>query len=192
MSEQAREAFEQEVERLQELLVELQALDNPAAQAAAQELVQAVIGLHGQGLADLLGIIHEAGVQPADTLMPKFAANSAVRGLMLLHDLHPDDLATRAHQAVERLRPHLAVQGARADVISVENQVVHVQVVATGQKQSRPAAQALKREIEDALLEAIPDATEIIFEGLETTGAATESYVSFNDIKKSAVAAAGK
>src|ERR1700720_3233915 len=88
--------LDDEAVRLQELLARFETLGDPAARAVAQELVQVVIDLHGRGLSDLLGIVQDAGSHPADTLVARFTANPAVRGMLVLHGLHPEDLATRA------------------------------------------------------------------------------------------------
>lgn len=182
MNEDRSQEFDNEIARLQGLLTALDGLSDPAAKSAARELVQVVIGLHALGLADLLAIVQEASSQPADTLLPKFAANPKVRGLLLLHDLHPEDLATRARKAVERLRPHLGVKGVRADLTGVEDNIVRISVTANGQKNQRPSATELRREIEDAVLEMVPDATDLVFEGLETSGGAREAYVPLSSI----------
>jgi hypothetical protein len=170
--------------RLQELLAKFETLGDPAARAAVRQLVQVVIDLHGRGLSDLLGIVQDAGSQPADTLLARFTANPAVRGMLLLHELHPEDLATRASKAVERLRPHLGVRGVRADLIGVEDDVVRVRVTASGQKNQRPSAMELQREIENTVLEMTPDAADLIIEGLEAAGGASEAYVALSAITK--------
>jgi len=173
-----------EAVRLQEMLARLEALGDPAARAAAQELVRVVIELHGRALSDLLGIVHDAGSQPADTLLARFTANPAVRGMLLLHGLHPEDLATRAGKAVERLRPHLGVRGVRADLIGVEDNVVRLSVSASGQKNQRPSAVDLQREIENVVLEMTPDAADLVIEGLEAAGGANEAYVPLSAITR--------
>lgn len=186
MSADRRDDFDPETARLQGLLAALDELGDPAAKSAARQLVQAVIELHGLGLTDLLAIVQEAGAQSADTLLPKFAANPKVRGLLLLHDLHPEDLATRARKAVERLRPHLGVQGVRADFVGVEDKVVRISVSASGQKTQRPSADELRREIENAVLEMTPDAAGLVIDGLETTCNASEVYVPLSAITRRA------
>ena len=173
-----------EAVRLQEMLARLEALGDPAARAAAQELVRVVLELHGRALSDLLGIVEDAGSQPADTLLARFTANPAVRGMLLLHGLHPEDLATRASKAVERLRPHLGVRGVRADLVGVEDNVVRLRVSASGQKNQRPAAIDLQREIESVVLEMTPDAADLVIEGLEAAGGANEAYVPLSSITR--------
>lgn len=173
-----------EGERLQEMLARLEALGDPAARTAAQELVRVVIELHGRALSDLLGIVQEAGSQPADTLLARFTVNPAVRGMLLLHGLHPEDLATRASKAVERLRPHLGVRGVRADLIGVEDDVVRLRVSASGQKNQRPSAIDLQRDIENVVLEMTPDAVDLVIEGLAEAGGANEAYVPLSAITR--------
>lgn len=184
MSADRSDEFDAETARLQGLLAALEELGDPAAKSAARQLVQAVIELHGLGLTDLLAIVQEAGAQSANTLLPKFAANPKVRGLLLLHDLHPEDLATRASKAVERLHPHLGVQGVRADFVGVEDKVVRISVSACGQKTQRPSADELRREIENAVLEMTPDAAGLVIDGLETTCNASEVYVPLSAITR--------
>lgn len=180
--------FEDEVSRLEGLLAALQGLSDPTARSAAQELAQVVMRLHGLGLADVLAVVREAGSQPADTLLPKFAANPRISGLLLLHDLHPDDLATRARRAVDRLRPHLGVQGVHADLDGVADNVVRISVTASGQKSNRPAATALRREIEETVMEMVPDAADVIIAGLGETSGSGEAYVPLASITRAGAA----
>lgn len=164
-------------QRLQALLVALESTRDDQTRQAAQQLVQAVLELHGAALADMLALVREAGTQPADTLLPRFASNPRVAALLLLHDLHPQDLETRARKAIERLRPVFGVRGVRADLVATAPGMVRVRVTASGQKTQRPAAAEIRHDIEAALLTAAPDVAEVVIDGIETTSAATEVYV---------------
>lgn len=189
MSDGNGQVFEDQVARLQDLLTALDSVGEPSARSAAQELVQVVIGMHSMGLAELLAIVREAGSQPADTLLAKFASNPSVRGLLLLHDQHPDDLATRASEAVHRLRPHLGVEGAHAELAGVEDGVIRIRVTASGQTSHRPTTDALRREIEETVLELAPDADDVRIEGLESTSQSQEAYVPLSAIARARAAA---
>ncbi|WP_397448600.1 hypothetical protein [Pseudomonas sp. NA-150] len=171
MNDFRQQELDEQVARLQTLLSALDQLADPAARNAAQELLRVVIRLHSLGLADLLDIVRDTGSQPADTLLPRFTANPRVRGLLLLHDLHPEDLETRARKAVERLHPHLGVKNVRADLIGVEGKVVRIRVSATDPNGVLPTAAVLRQEIEEVLLEMVPDADELVIEGLDTLSA---------------------
>ncbi|MFW0754097.1 hypothetical protein ACN1C3_05005 [Pseudomonas sp. H11T01] len=163
-----QQELDEQVTRLQELLDTLDGLADPTARSAAQELLRVVIRLHSLGLADLLEIVQEAGTQPADTLLPRFTANPRVRGLLLLHDLHPEDLPTRARKAVERLRPHLGVKNVCADLAGVDGKVVRINVNASDPNGVLPSAALLRQEIEEVLGEMVPDAEELVIDGLNT------------------------
>ncbi|WP_347906081.1 hypothetical protein [Pseudomonas purpurea] len=168
MSGSRQQEMDEQVARLQELLGTLDELADDTAKSAAQELLRVVIRLHSLGLTDLLEIIKDTGSQPADTLLPRFIANPRVRGLLLLHDLHPEDLATRARKAVERLRPHLGVKNVRADFVAVESTVVRIRVSASDPNGVLPPPEVLRREIEDVMQEMVPDADELLIDGLNT------------------------
>lgn len=177
-------SLDAQVAHLQGLLTTLDGVSDPAAANAARELVQTVLDMHGRALSELMAIIDETGAQPADTVAPKLAANPRVRGLLLLHDLHPDDLATRARQALDRLQPHLGVQGVRADLAGVDGGIVRVAVSASGQKADRPSTKVLRGEIEDTLLDMTPDAADVVIEGLDTASTAHEAYVPLSAIAR--------
>ncbi len=168
---------------LQALLSAMEAIPDAGARSTARDLVRAVMLLHGQGLTDLLAIVREAGSQSAQTLLPKFAANPKVCGLLLLHDLHPQDLPTRVAQAVDRLRPHLGVLGVRADLAGVEDGVVRVVVATAGQKTPRPAADDLRGQIEAAVLAVAPDVAAIVIDGLDAVAGSSEVFVPVSSIK---------
>lgn len=168
MSGARQQELDEQVARLQELLAALDGLEDPTARSAAQELVRVVIRLHSLGLADLLDIIRETGTQPADTLLPRFTANPRVRGLLLLHDLHPEDLPTRARKAIDRLRPHLGVKGVLVELIGVEANGVRINVSASDPNGVMPSAALLRQEIEEVLLEMVPDAEALVIDGLDT------------------------
>jgi len=176
------------LERLQVLLAALEGASDLAARDAVRELAQVVLGLHRRGLRELLDIVDEAGSQPADILLPRFLANPAVRSLLLLHDLHPDELPARVNQVLERLRPHVGVHGLRIELSSLDENIVRLSVSLAGpQSGRRPDESALRHEIESAMWELVPDAAGVVVEGLEILRAKNETLVPL-----SAIAGLGK
>jgi hypothetical protein len=131
-------------ERIAELVEQLEAGSDPASIALSKELVQAVMALHAAGLARLLDI---AG----DALIERFARDREVRTLLLLHDLHPWDRATRVREA---LRPH---EG-KVEILRVDDSAVHVRV-------DGPAT--LVRTVEETLREAVPDVDSVVVDRQE-------------------------
>jgi hypothetical protein len=161
-----RRAFEQVLSRVESLIKTLDQL--PDAAAPARELVQVVLELHAAGLARLLEVIAQA--ESGQTLLARLAADDRIASLLLLHGLHPQGFEARVRTAVERLRPHLGVYGLRVTALDIAEDTVRLRVQAAQQGFKRPAAAILTREIEDAIFEAAPDATDVRIEGLETAG----------------------
>jgi hypothetical protein len=155
---------QQALERVQELIAALEALPDPATAAPARELVQLVLDLHGSGLARMLEIIADAGNGPV--LLERLALDEQVKGLLLLHGLHPEDLEARVQQAVERLRPHLAVMGVSVQAALIVEGAVRLELHCGGNGHAPLPAEALRREIEDAIFDAAPDVAGIAIEGL--------------------------
>jgi Fe-S cluster biogenesis protein NfuA len=173
----SREALDQSIERLQQLLAGLDGVTDAATRNCLRELVQVVLDLHRRGLSDLLDIVSETGDQPADTLLPRFLINPVVRGLLLLHDLHPENLQTRVQEAVERLRPHLGMHGLRVELDSLDQDRVRLHVTVAPHGGRRPDAATARREIETTVLDFAPDAASIEIDGLEVLDAPRESLV---------------
>ncbi len=137
--------------RIELILDELAATAPPAVVAQVQELVRSVLALHRDGLARLVdGIDRSALVALAD--------DPAVDGLLVLHDLHPLDLATRASHVVRRLReeaPGLELELAGVDATGA----VHLRLSASGCSATQLAA-----DVEERVLTALPDAARVVVE----------------------------
>lgn len=81
--------------RVEELLDRLAAQD-PAAAATAEELVRALMEFYGAGLARAVGLLSGRSGAPLSALLD----DEVTAGLLVLHDLHPDDLPTRVSRAL--------------------------------------------------------------------------------------------
>ncbi len=165
MSGTGPDALEQQaLGRVQELIAALEGSPEPAAAAPARELVQLVLDLHGNGLARMLAIIADAG--NGRVLLERLAIDEQVKGLLLLHGLHPEDLETRVRNAVSKLRPHLAVIGVSVQAVGIEGGAVRLELRCGGNGHGPLRTDALRREIEDAIFDAAPDVAGIGIEGL--------------------------
>jgi hypothetical protein len=145
-----RNQLEQRLERIAELVEQLEVGSDPASRALSKELLQAVMGLHAAGLERLLDLTRASGAA-GEALLERFARDPQVRTLLLVHDLHPWDVATRVREA---LRAH----NGKVDVLGVDQTSVRVRV-------DGPAT--LIKTVEDALREAIPDVESIVVERQE-------------------------
>ncbi len=150
--------------RIEELIAALEMLDDPKARECAKELVQGVLDLHGAGLARLLAIVAEAAESGTATVAA-MARDESVRALLLLHGLHPQDLAERVRQAVEKMRPFLGAQGIRVELSGASEESVGIKLSAKWHEK-KISATALTREIETMVYEFAPEVAAIEIEGL--------------------------
>ncbi|WP_406480338.1 hypothetical protein [Streptomyces sp. NBC_01615] len=93
---------EQTGRRVEEVLDRLAASGDPAAAAAAEELVRSLMDFYGAGLARILHLLSSAPGEPAAGLL----GDELVASLLLLHDLHPEDRDTRIARALDSVREH--------------------------------------------------------------------------------------
>jgi hypothetical protein len=138
------------IERIAELVEQLEAGTDPASKALSKELLQGVMELHAAGLGRLLDLTRASGA-PGEALLERFARDPKVRTLLLLHDLHPWDAEKRVREAV---RAH---EG-KVDIVYIDDSSVHARV---------DGSTSLVRTVEEALREAAPDVESIVVERQE-------------------------
>jgi hypothetical protein len=159
------------MQRIEVLIQEMEALDNPTARAGAVELVQAILELHGVGLDRILAAIAQAGA-PGAAIVEQLLRDDLVGSLLLLHDLHPLDPETRVRRALDALRPHLGVQGGRIELLGLGGNIARLRLDAGGH--GAPAV-APEEQVRRAVLEAAPEIVEVVFEG--TSNGRTGAFI---------------
>ncbi|MFF4349738.1 hypothetical protein [Streptomyces sp. NPDC001530] len=93
--------------RIEDVLDRLSATGDPAARAAAEELVQALMDFYGAGLARTLHLLSApADRRPPGDPVAALLGDELVASLLVLHDLHPEDRATRIARALDTVREH--------------------------------------------------------------------------------------
>ena len=155
---------QQQIGRIEGLVQAIDGWADPAARAGAAELLQATLTFHGTGLERMLDLAWESG--PAgQALVEQFAGDPLVSRLLLLHDLHPLDLAARVTQALEKVRPYLASHGGNVELLDIRGSTVQLRL--QGSCHGCPSsAMTLKLAIEEALQEYAPDMTDLVVEGV--------------------------
>jgi hypothetical protein len=138
--------------QLEEVLQKVQSLEQPEARETALGLAQAILDLHAAALERMLELIAES--EDGTALIDKIADDPQAGSVLLLHDLHPLDMAARVERALQDSAFHS--RGAAAELISLQDGVVRVRI------QGGPA---LRSAIERAIWEAAPDASEVIVDG---------------------------
>jgi hypothetical protein len=159
----AESGFPERMRRIDLLVAELEECGDPATQARSRALVQAVLELHGAGLARLLELASEHG-EAGRALAESFLRDELLASLLLLHDLHPHDLATRAGAALDRVRAQLGAQGCRVELIEAGGGVVRARLERTTRAHGT-SAEGLRAAVVEALSAAAPDADAIEVEG---------------------------
>src|ERR1700692_2182652 len=104
-----RGEFRLQTERVEKLAARLESSGDPEIRATALDLVQSVIELHGAALQRLIDSLRRtpAGQQ----VLSEALENDLVSSMLLLHNLHPDDLETRVLRGIEKARPYLKSHG---------------------------------------------------------------------------------
>jgi Fe-S cluster biogenesis protein NfuA len=157
--------FQVKVQRIGELVGELENIAEPEARAGAKALVQLILDLHATGLERALEIIAkngDAGQRAIDDL----GEDPLVSSLLVLYGLHPLDLESRIEQAVEKVKPRVRKGGGELELVSSENGVVRLHLQVTGHA-CGSTGNTLKAMVEDALYAGAPDLAGLVIEGLE-------------------------
>lgn len=142
--------MQQEVQRIETLLDDLERLADPAARATATELVQALLDMYGEGLRRI--------AERVDMREP--ARDELVGHLLFLHGLHPVPVQERVVGALDEMRPYLDAHGGDVRLLGIEDGVVRLQL--QGSCSGCPsAAVTLRHGIEEAIYRAAPDVERI-------------------------------
>jgi hypothetical protein len=139
---------EERVRRIEDLVRRLEGIPDRESRETAQALMEAILELHGAGLERIMDIVFDSG-ESGKASIRRFASDSLVASLLVLHGLHPDDIETRVQQALSKTH-------ASAELMGVFEGVVRVRL--TG------SACGMKESVEAAIKEAAPDAGEIVIE----------------------------
>lgn len=157
--------FQMKIQRIGQLVGDLENILDPEARASAKTLVQLVLDLHAAGFERVMEIVAksgEAGLHAVDEL----GRDPLVSSLLVLYGLHPLDLESRVVQAVDKVRPHVRKGGGELDLIAIESGAVRLRLQVSGHG-CGSTAKTLKAIVEDALYEAAPDVNGLSIEGLE-------------------------
>lgn len=160
--------FEAIAGRLDRTLAGVRSVLEPAHWERVEDAIRLVTELYGQGLARIV----EAALGTADSfgseLVDRLAADPVVGGLLILHDLHPGDLARRVEVALDGIRPYLNSHGGDVEVLGVDAVAHTVRVRLLGSCDGCPSSSVTLRDaVERAVMEAAPDVATIEVEGFE-------------------------
>jgi len=160
----ARE-FQERLQSLDALLREAEHVADPASRARLQQIVQAILELHGTGLERLLELATDTGEAGRD-IIDACGRDDVVSGLLLLHGLHPLDVEARVHQALEGVRPYLRSHGGNVELLDVRDGVVRLRL--QGSCHSCPSSSVtMQQTVEEAIYGKAPEVTAVEVETTE-------------------------
>jgi Fe-S cluster biogenesis protein NfuA/nitrite reductase/ring-hydroxylating ferredoxin subunit len=150
--------------RVEDLLDQIAGRDEVAAELT-EELVRELMALYGAGL----GRVLDRMVAAAPDALRDLTADPLVGGLLVLHDLHPDDVGARVEAALEQVRPYLASHGGGVQLLGVTGDVALLRL--EGSCDGCGSSQiTLQHAVEGAVLDAAPEIDRIEVEGAVGTG----------------------
>jgi Fe-S cluster biogenesis protein NfuA/nitrite reductase/ring-hydroxylating ferredoxin subunit len=150
--------------RVEALLEEFRAAGDERAMERAEELVRALMDLYAVGLARVVDLAGEAG------LLRSLADDPVTGSLLVLHDLHPDDVASRIQAALDRVRPYLGSHAGGVELTEVDELgVAHLTL--EGSCHGCPSsAVTVTTTVERAVLEAAPEVVAVEVTGVVAQG----------------------
>lgn len=157
--------FRERVGRLEQILQEIEQLADADVQDKCREAVQVLLEFHAVGLERMLRRMDAAGAS-GQALLQELAGDDVVGTMLVLHNLHPQDLDTRVQAALERVRPLLASHGGDVELLSISPQgEVHLKLL--GSCHGCPSSEAtLKNAIEEAIFAVAADVAAIHVQGV--------------------------
>jgi Fe-S cluster biogenesis protein NfuA len=161
--EGAKREFSRRTDRIEELVSRIENTGDPAFRAVAQELLQAVIELHGVALDRILQAVNDLP-QGSDALV-RIAGDELVSSVLSLHGIHPVPVEVRVAGAIEKTQPYLHSHGGSVELASVEDGEVHVRLQgACGTCNS--SSDTLKSRVESEIYQAAPEVVSVVAESM--------------------------
>jgi Fe-S cluster biogenesis protein NfuA len=162
--------FRSKIQRIGELVNELDTISQPEMRASAKALVQLILDLNAAGLEQTLEIIAKDGAS-GQKLIDDLGRDALVSSLLILYGLHPLDMETRVEQAFEKVRPAVRKGGGELEILSLAGGALRLRLRVTGHS-CGSTGNTLKKMVEDAFYEAAPDISVLLIEGLDEVGSA--------------------
>jgi Fe-S cluster biogenesis protein NfuA/nitrite reductase/ring-hydroxylating ferredoxin subunit len=167
------ERFQHAGEHIERLLAEIRTSASPPAWQRVEELMRVVVELYGAGLRHIVRIVDGAGAA-ADGIVTRMTEDELVASLLLVHDIHPDNLATRVQKALARVRPYLGSHGGDVEVLAVDEAASVVRLRMTGSCDGCPSSLlTVKLAVEGAIRELAPEIARVEVDGVTGNGHAT-------------------
>jgi Fe-S cluster biogenesis protein NfuA len=157
--------FQTKVQRIGELVGQLEKVSDPESRACAKTLVQVLLDLHAAGLERAMEIIAKDG-ETRQHVIDDLGRDPLVSSLLVLYGLHPLDFEGRVAQAIEKIAPRVRKSGGELELLEVKANVVRVHVQLGGHS-CGSTGKTIKAMVEDAIYETAPDVSALVIDGLD-------------------------
>jgi Fe-S cluster biogenesis protein NfuA len=169
--------FQRQAEQVDRLVQRVGALADEDARTTALDLLHALMDLHGAVVIRIVEVLSAS--ESGRASLAKLGSDPLICGLLVLYGVHPLPLQERVSQALEKVRSQLRKQGADVELLGVSELSVRVKLQSTGAG-CGSSPDALKRIVEQAILEAAPEIAELIVDGAPS---AAPGFVPLNSIQ---------
>jgi Fe-S cluster biogenesis protein NfuA len=151
--------------RLQELVAQIEGVGDPKTRNLAQEILHASFQINSAGLSRILEIVSGSEASSKETYA-ELLSDPSVRGLLLIHDLHPVPIEQRMAQALAKVLPYIHSHGGNVELISLEDGVARLRLQGTC-KTCSSSTLTLELAVRGAIDEFCPDLLGFEVEGVE-------------------------
>ena len=151
------------VQRIADLVRRLDTATDAAVRVQVQQLLQAVMDLHGEAFERILERLRSTGVA-GEALLDSMVADPVVASVLVLHGVHPVEFETRVRTAIEKAQSALRLHGAIAELGGARDGDVKIRIRGVS---DAATARSVKSLLEEELYAAAPDAVSVDFLGLE-------------------------
>jgi Fe-S cluster biogenesis protein NfuA len=151
--------------QIQKLIEQIEAFPDSNARELLHKCLQNVLALYGDGLARVLQLVNNAGAD-GEKVRDALIRDKLVRGLLLIHGLHPQSLEARLQEALGKIRPYLQSHGGNVELLALENDVAKLRLQGTC-KTCPSSTITLELAVRQAIEAACPDLLGFEVEGVE-------------------------
>jgi Fe-S cluster biogenesis protein NfuA/nitrite reductase/ring-hydroxylating ferredoxin subunit len=162
----------QQKERIEELVQQIEQFSDPAMRSLLAESMEATLTLHSSGLQRIFDLIDQTEGSAEDA-RKNLLADDFIKGLLVMHGLHPDDLETRLYKALDKIKPYMDSHGGSVEVLRIEDGAATLKL--EGSCDGCPSsATTLELGIKQAIEEECPDLIELEVKGVADNPLANE------------------
>jgi Fe-S cluster biogenesis protein NfuA/nitrite reductase/ring-hydroxylating ferredoxin subunit len=162
----------QQKERIEELVQQIEQFPNPAMRSLLAESMEAALALHSSGLKRIFDLIDQTEGS-AEEARKNLLEDDFIKGLLVMHGLHPDDLETRLYKALDKIKPYMDSHGGSVEVLHIEEGAATLKL--EGSCDGCPSsATTLELGIKQAIEEECPDLIALEVKGVADNPLANE------------------